>query len=102
MKIECTTKEAVDLVIELRDRQQCCHMDVNLKLYDEDIEKIQSASDKQMYICDSTKNISCPYFKKKCPEICNRLTLHREYAKLDACGNPFQSHSLMSLEADNL
>jgi len=74
MKIECTPKEIADFVVELQSRLS--KFEANVKLSDEDMKYLTS----QMPIL---------YIAKENEEF---LTLDRNKAKLDLCGNPFIAH----------
>lgn len=111
MKIEITPKEIAELVTELQARlvewnfkfeidDKNAELTKELKTRLENI-KSDNKHDTMLYICDNTKNKKCAYFGK-CPSVCNRTTIHKEFALLDDCGNPFKSHSLIRLEDCNL
>lgn len=106
MKIECTPKEAADFIEELRSRLK--KIDMTIKLGDSDLEFLQEAVTSvedhsnlpNIYFCDRNKNVECPHRNMCC--VCDKTTLNREHAKLDACGHPFLVHHSAFLSAHTL
>ena len=96
MKIECTPKEAAGFIEGLRSRLK--KIDMTIKLGDSDLEFLQKAATSvedhsnspKVYFCDKNKNVDCPH-RLMC-SVCDKTTLNRDCAKLDACGSPLLVH----------
>lgn len=106
MKIECTPKEAADFIDKLRSQLKESNM--TIKLGDSDLGVLQEAvtsvenisHSPTVYFCDRNKNIECPHRNMCC--VCDKTTLNRDHARLDACGHPFLVHHSAFLSAHTL